>query len=75
MLHDLRHSHASKLIATGWDPVQVAGRLGDRIETVLAVYLHDWDAQRSSAERHAAVEAMYSDVAPAVAGKLVEFKR
>jgi integrase len=35
VIHDLRHTHASKLIAAGWDPVEVAKRLGDRIETIL----------------------------------------
>lgn len=27
-LHDLRHTHASLLIAEGWDPITVADRLG-----------------------------------------------
>jgi integrase len=59
VVHDLRHTHASRLIAAGWDPVEVAKRLGDRIETVLRVYAHEWDARRRSAERQAALEAMY----------------
>ena len=61
-LHDLRHSHASRLIAAGWDPVEVAKRLGDRVETVLSTYAHEWDAQRRSKERRAAIEGMYGDI-------------
>lgn len=59
--HDLRHTHASKLIRAGWDPVEVAKRLGDRIETILRVYVHEFDARRRSAERQSALESMYGD--------------
>lgn len=59
VIHDLRHTHASKLIAAGWDPVEVAKRLGDRIETILRTYAHEFDARRRSAERQAALESMY----------------
>jgi integrase len=58
-VHDLRHTHASRLIAAGWDPVEVAKRLGDRVETILRTYVHEWDGKRRSIERQAAVEAMY----------------
>jgi integrase len=61
VIHDLRHTHASKLIAAGWDPVEVAKRLGDRIETILRTYAHEFDARRRSAERQAALEAMYGE--------------
>jgi len=64
--HDLRHTHASKLIAAGWDVVEVAKRLGDRIETVLRVYAHEFDARRRSAERQAALEQMYQPNQPIV---------
>jgi hypothetical protein len=61
VIHDLRHTHASKLIAAGWDPVEVAKRLGDRIETILRTYAHELDARRRSAERQAALESMYGE--------------
>jgi integrase len=61
VIHDLRHTHASKLIRAGWDPVEVAKRLGDSIETILRVYVHEFDARRRSAERQAALESMYGD--------------
>ena len=61
VIHDLRHTHASRLIALGWDPVEIAGRLGDRIETVLRVYAHEFDARRRSAERRAALESLYGE--------------
>lgn len=61
VIHDLRHTHASKLIAAGWDPVEVAARLGDRVETVLRVYAHEFDARRRSAERRALLETLYGE--------------
>ena len=63
--HDLRHTHASKLIAAGWDPIEVAKRLGDRVETILSTYAHEFDVRRRSAERRAALEDMYGDPHPA----------
>ena len=62
VIHDLRHTHASRLIALGWDPVEIARWLGDRVETVLRVYVHEFDARRRSAERHAALESLYGEV-------------
>jgi integrase len=59
VIHDLRHTHASRLIAAGWDPVEIANRLGDRLETILAVYAHAFDERRRSAERRAALESLY----------------
>lgn len=59
VLHDLRHTHASRLIAAGWDPVEIARRLGDRVETVLRVYVHEFDARRRSEERRATLEGLY----------------
>jgi integrase len=67
VIHDLRHTHASKLVAKGWDPVEVAGRLGDRIETVLKTYAHEWDARRRSVQRQADLEAMYPEMATKMA--------
>ena len=73
--HDLRHSHASKLIAGGWDPADVAARLGDRLPTVLSVYAHQFDTRRRSAERSASLERMYAEPAPvAMAGAVVQLK-
>ena len=50
-LHDLRHSHASMLIALGYDLVAVQHRLGHRKpDTTLRIYTHQWayrDAQKS----------------------------
>ncbi len=55
--HALRHTHASRLLAAGVDPAEVARRLGDRLETVMRVYAH-WvaDANRDTAGK---VEAIY----------------
>jgi integrase len=54
-LHDLRHSHASMLIALGYTLVDVQRRLGHRKpDTTLRVYAHQWkhhDAQRSEIGR------------------------
>src|SRR5919204_3762694 len=50
-LHDLRHSHASMLIAMDFSVVDVQRRLGHRKpDTTLRVYAHQWkfrEAQRS----------------------------
>jgi integrase len=50
-LHDLRHSHASMLIALDFSVVDVQRRLGHRKpDTTLRVYAHQWkyrEAQRS----------------------------
>jgi len=47
------------LIAAGWDVVEIASRVGDRIETVLNTYSHEFDAKRRSAERRASLEERY----------------
>jgi integrase len=49
-LHDLRHSHASMMIALGVPVVEVQHRLGHRTpDTTLRVYAHEW--RRTEAER------------------------
>ena len=59
VIHDLRHTHVSGLIADGWDPVEVAGRIGDTLATTLRVYAHEFDTRRRSDARRAALEARY----------------
>ena len=55
-LHDLRHSHASMLIALDYSVVDVQQRLGHRKpDTTLRVYTHQWkyrDAQKSRIGDH-----------------------
>ena len=55
-LHDLRHSHASMLIALDYSVVDVQHRLGHRKpDTTLRVYTHQWryrDAQKSRIGNH-----------------------
>ncbi len=63
VLHGLRHTHAPKLIADGWDPVEVSNRLGDLTTTILQTDAHEFDARRRSAERQAALESMYGKMA------------
>ena len=64
VLHDLRHTHASRLIAAGWDVAEIAARLGDHIQTVLRVYAHEWDARRRRADQQDRLEALYGAPAP-----------
>jgi integrase len=60
--HDLRHSHASALIAQGWDPVEVSARLGHAsVATTLSIYAHEWDAARRSDERRARLDRLYGN--------------
>jgi len=40
--HAFRHAGVSALICSGVDPVRVARFIGDRVETVLSVYAHEW---------------------------------
>lgn len=59
MIQDLRHTHVSGLVADGWDPVEVAARIGDTLPTTLRVFAHEFDARRRSEQRRAALEARY----------------
>jgi integrase len=38
--HTTRHTHASRLLAAGVDPTEVAKRIGDKIETLMRVNAH-----------------------------------
>jgi integrase len=58
-IHDLRHTHVSGLIADGWDPVEIAARIGDTLQTTLAVYSHEFDVRRRGDQRRKALEARY----------------
>lgn len=58
-IHDLRHTHVSGLIADGWDPVEIAARIGDTLATTLAVYAHEFDSRRRGEQRRKALEARY----------------
>ena len=60
VIHDLRHTHVSGLIADGWDPVEVAGRIGDTLDTTIKVYSHEFDSRRRSEQRRRALEARYA---------------
>lgn len=60
VIHDLRHTHVSGLIADGWDPVEVSARIGDTLRTTLEVYAHEFDASRRAERRRAELEARYS---------------
>ncbi|HUR86869.1 MAG TPA: site-specific integrase [Solirubrobacteraceae bacterium] len=57
--HDLRHSHASSLIAAGWDIEEVSARLGHAsVATTMRVYTHEFDKAGRSAQRHSRLAAM-----------------
>lgn len=62
VIHDLRHTHVSGLIADGWDPLEVARRIGDTLATTLKVYSHEFDSRRRSEARRDALEARYGAV-------------
>ena len=57
--HTLRHTHASRLLADGVNPAEVAKRLGDKIETVMRIYAH-WipSGGKDTADR---VDAIYGE--------------
>ena len=58
--HDLRHTHASRLIADGWDIEEISRRLGhSSVATTLRVYVHEFDAARRSDDRRKRLNALY----------------
>jgi integrase len=61
--HDLRHSHASALIAQGWDIEEVSARLGHAsVGTTQRIYVHAFDAARRSGDRRARLTKLYEGV-------------
>ena len=59
--HDLRHSHASALIAQGWPVTDVSARLGHAsVTTTLAVYSHQFDAVNRSDDRRSGLASLYA---------------
>lgn len=61
--HSLRHSHASQLIAAGWDIEEVSARLGhSSVATTQRIYVHEFDAARRSAERRDRLAKLYPGV-------------
>lgn len=60
--HDLRHSHASKLINDGWDIATVSARLGHAdVTTTMRVYIHEFERARRSAGRRNRLAELYPD--------------
>jgi integrase len=58
--HALRHSHASALIAAGWDIAEVSARLGhSSVATTQRIYVHQFDAAGRSDDRRNRLAALY----------------
>ena len=57
--HDLRHTHVSRLLAAGRDPVSVAARIGDSVQTLLSTYAHEFDTARRRAQESNELASMY----------------
>ena len=71
--HALRHTHASRLIAAGWDVAEVSARLGHtNVATTLRIYTHEFDAARRSDDRRNRLAALYGGnvEAPVEAGEV-----
>lgn len=59
--HALRHTHASALIAQGWDIAEVSARLGHAsVAVTQRTYVHQFDAASRSAERRARLAQLYT---------------
>jgi integrase len=70
--HDLRHSHASKLINDGWDIATVSARLGHAdVATTMRVYIHEFERAQRSADRRNRLARLYPETAHAPAGEVV----
>jgi integrase len=64
--HDLRHTHASALIASGWDIEQVSARLGHAsVAVTMAEYVHEYDKARRNAALRDKLAALYDSPASA----------
>ena len=60
--HDLRHTHASALIAQGWDIEEVSARLGHaNVAVTQHEYVHAFDAVRRSDERRSKLDRLYGN--------------
>jgi len=71
--HDLRHTHASALIAAGWDIQEVSERLGHAdIATTQRIYVHAFDVARRSDERRSRLTALYGAGKGSVHGSAME---
>jgi integrase len=58
--HSLRHSHASALIAQGWDVSEVSARLGHAsVATTQQTYIHQFDVAGRSNDRRNRLAALY----------------
>ena len=58
--HDLRHTHASALIAQGWDIAEVSARLGhSSVATTMRIYAHQYDAANRTDERRSRLASLY----------------
>lgn len=63
--HALRHSHASQLIAAGWDIEEISSRLGhSSVEITMRIYVHQFDAARRSDDRRNRLAKLYGMGAP-----------
>jgi integrase len=62
--HSLRHSHASALIAQGWDIEEVSSRLGHSNTAITQrIYVHQFDAAGRSDDRRQRLSALYHHAA------------
>src|SRR6476620_9536056 len=63
--HELRHAHASALIADGWDLVSVSRRLGHASPNVTAsFYSHEFEQAHRRDERRARLDGLYGTGTP-----------
>lgn len=59
--HDLRHTHASALIANGWDIEEVSSRLGHADTAItMKIYVGEFDRARRSADRRDRLARLYA---------------
>jgi integrase len=61
--HSLRHTHASELIADGWNIEDVSRRLGhSNVATTQRIYVHAFEAAEHSDDRRRRLEALEAHV-------------
>lgn len=74
--HSLRHSHASALIAQGWDIEEVSARLGHADTAItMRTYTHAFDQAKRSEERRSRLAALYERLPDPTAPLVAQSRR
>lgn len=57
--HTFRHTYGSRLVAAGLDIGYVARQMGDTVETIMRVYLHEYESVQHEAKARGIMESEF----------------